>query len=153
MCVHSVKQVSWYGCVNLLSCQVNVLPDDGLPVISDPVVAGCTDMVTGQCSFTYSRDATPELLRVEVSRVKGHFPTNRLCICEHMVSSTAKSGKLGLKLQLQYTHCSHTYLHIMLFVLEAMKNLGYVAPQYHKTLEVPSFQGWIYIENMCLGDF
>ena len=71
---------------------MNVLPDDGLPVISDPVVAGCTDMVTGQCSFTYSRDATPELLRVEVSGVKGHFPTNRLCIREHMVSSTAKMG-------------------------------------------------------------
>ena len=71
-----------------------MLPDDGLPVISDPVVAGCTDMATGQCSFTYSRASTPELLRVEVSGVKGHSPeySLRTCISEHMASSTAGNG-------------------------------------------------------------
>ena len=57
-----------------------MLPDDGLPVISDPVVAGCTDMVTRQCSFTYSRADTPELLRVEVSGIKGHFPECNLSV-------------------------------------------------------------------------
>ena len=49
-----------------------MLPADGLPVISDPVVAECRDSDTRQCSFAYSRAATPELLRVEVSGVKGH---------------------------------------------------------------------------------
>ena len=53
---------------------MNVLPADGLPVISDPVVADCRDRSTGQCSFAYSTAATPELLRVEVSGVKDHFP-------------------------------------------------------------------------------
>ena len=59
---------------------MNVLPADGLPVISDPVVAECRDSDTGQCSFAYSRAATPELLRVEVSEVKGHMVIWSLCL-------------------------------------------------------------------------
>ena len=62
-----------------------MLPADGLPVISDPVVADCRDRSTGQCSFAYSTAATPELLRVEVSGVKGHFPEWESVICLHNI--------------------------------------------------------------------
>ena len=47
---------------------VNVLPDDGLPVIASPVVSKCH--VSGpdrHCSFAYTREDTPRLLSIEVS--------------------------------------------------------------------------------------
>lgn len=51
-----------------MSClchQVIVLPDDGLPVLSDPVPAECAE--NAGCYFSYSPEHTPQLERVNVS--------------------------------------------------------------------------------------
>ena len=48
--------------------QVIVLPDDGLPALTNPVTADCAENV--DCSFSYSRDPerTPHLTRIEVRK-------------------------------------------------------------------------------------
>lgn len=70
-----------------------MLPADGLPVISDPVVAECRDSDTGQCSFAYSRAATPELLRVEVSEVKGHMVTMPIYVYTNIIASVSSAQR------------------------------------------------------------
>ena len=45
---------------------VNVLPNDGLPVIAFPVISKCHVAGDGHCSFAYSRDATPQLFSIQV---------------------------------------------------------------------------------------
>ena len=48
-----------------MKISVTVLPDDGLPVISNPVVSICS-IHGSRCAFAYSRDDTPQLFGVEV---------------------------------------------------------------------------------------
>lgn len=55
-----------------MKIEVNVLPNDGLPVISYPVEAVC-NTPSGRCSFAYSQDATPQLIAVEVSNFYSFF--------------------------------------------------------------------------------
>ena len=50
---------------------VNVLPDDGLPVIVSPVGSKChVSASNSYCSFAYTREATPRLDSIQVGLEK-----------------------------------------------------------------------------------
>ena len=47
-----------------ISLQITVLPDDGLPVLSNGVEAMCAEGI--DCSFSYGAQMTPQLLEIQV---------------------------------------------------------------------------------------
>ena len=71
-CIMTIPIIALYSfyigtCFVSLAMQVIVLPNDGLPVLQNPVAADCG--ANASCYFSYSTDSTytPKLLNIRVS--------------------------------------------------------------------------------------